>query len=73
MQILCTFGPKCKYQSDRTPQTKFLSHWRIFKLNDEIWTYLQKGHMSTIWLCVKFNVLKSTLELYISKFIRNFL
>jgi hypothetical protein len=42
MQILCTFGPKCKYQSNRTSQIMYFSHLGICKSNDEVWTYLQK-------------------------------
>jgi hypothetical protein len=40
---LCTFGPNCKYQSNRTSQIMCFSHLGICKSNSGIWTYLQKA------------------------------
>jgi hypothetical protein len=42
MQILGTFGPKCKYQTTKTLQIKYFSLFRISKSNDEVFNYLQK-------------------------------
>jgi hypothetical protein len=70
MQILCTFGPKCKYQSNRTPQIMCFSHLRISKLNSGICTYLQKVPHEPHMLKSKFSLMGSTLELYISEFLR---
>jgi hypothetical protein len=46
MQNLCTFGSKFKYQSINTSQIMCFSHWKVYKWNSGIWTYLQKVPMN---------------------------
>jgi hypothetical protein len=72
MQILCTFGPKCKYQSNRTSQIMCFSHLGICKSNSEIQTYLQKAPHALHMPKSEFSGIGLTLELYISKSTRNF-
>jgi hypothetical protein len=47
------------------------SHLRISKPNNEVWTYLQKGHPIPYVAKSEFSLNGSTLELYISQFIKN--
>jgi hypothetical protein len=44
---------------------------KIYKLNLEFWTYLQKDPMGVLVLCLKISDIDSTLELYIFQNIEN--
>jgi hypothetical protein len=53
MQILGTFGTKCKYQSTKTLKIKYFSLLRISKSSDEVSTYLQKVPHETPYAYVR--------------------
>ena len=56
MQMLPTFGPKCKNQGIWAPQITWFTCMKICKLNHEIWTYLQKKHhLNPIELSLNFS------------------
>jgi hypothetical protein len=46
------------------------SHWRIYKWNSGIWTYLQKAPHKPYMPKSEIQCIGSTLELYISEFLR---
>jgi hypothetical protein len=70
MNVLCTFGPKCKYQCNITPQIMCFLHLRICKLNSGIGTYFQKVPHELHMFKFEFSLMGSTLELYISEFLK---
>jgi hypothetical protein len=43
MQMLHTFGPKCKNQGIRVPHVIWFTCLKIYKSNDVNWAYLQKA------------------------------
>jgi hypothetical protein len=54
MQILPTFGPKCKNHGISVPQVLWFTYLKICKRNLEIWAKLQKGHYNDHWLSLKY-------------------
>jgi hypothetical protein len=43
MQMLPTFGPKCKNHGNRVPHVIWFTCLKIYKSKDVNWAYLQKA------------------------------
>jgi hypothetical protein len=65
VQNQCTFGLKCKNYDVKAYKVIWFIILKIYKLNPEFWTYLQKDPMGVLVLSLKISDIDSTLELYI--------